>query len=194
MPSEYVIVGPRTVRGPEGRDHDVLEAIEELPWTPQLCPLMRHEYTIWKKGPEWAWNVLSAMLLARNQASFRAYFRGYQTANRYWDAPDGRRYWPVNLGRVQWIPTIRQAQYVQTALDRIELRVVVDRPLTDQEQLRVVELARSALDYPFNIDVKVIDEIGRGPTGKFEEFRSLVAESPPSDSPDALSSGPIPPD
>ena len=25
--------------------------------------------------------------------SFRAFFRNYQTANRYWDAPDGRRYW-----------------------------------------------------------------------------------------------------
>ena len=45
------------------------------------------------KGPEWAWNVLGSMLLARNQDSFGAYFRGYQSANRYWDAPDGRRYW-----------------------------------------------------------------------------------------------------
>lgn len=54
---------------------------------------MRHEYTIWKKGPEWAWNVLSSMLLGSNPDSFRAYFRGYPSANRYWDAPDGLRYW-----------------------------------------------------------------------------------------------------
>jgi hypothetical protein len=54
---------------------------------------MRHEYTIWGKGPQWAWNVLSTMLLARNPDSFRAYFRNYETANRYWDAPDGLRYW-----------------------------------------------------------------------------------------------------
>jgi hypothetical protein len=54
---------------------------------------MRHEYTIFGKGPEWAWNVLSAMLGAANPDSFRAYFRGYQSANRYWDAPDGLRYW-----------------------------------------------------------------------------------------------------
>jgi hypothetical protein len=87
------MVDPRTVQGPDGRNHDVLDAIEALPWTAQLCPLMRHEYTIWGKGPEWAWNVLSAMLLAQNPASFRAYFRGYPSANRYWDAPDGRRYW-----------------------------------------------------------------------------------------------------
>ncbi len=54
---------------------------------------MRHEYSIWGQGPEWAWNVLSSMLLGRNPDSFRAYFRGYQSANRYWDAPDGLRYW-----------------------------------------------------------------------------------------------------
>ncbi len=96
MPTGYVIVDARTVRGPDGRTHDVLDAIQALPWTAQLCPLMRHEYTIWKKGPEWAWNVLSSMLLARNPDSFRAYFRGYQSANRYWDAPDGLRYWRGN--------------------------------------------------------------------------------------------------
>ncbi len=33
------------------------------------------------------------MLLARNPDSFRAFFRGYPSANRYWDAPDGLRYW-----------------------------------------------------------------------------------------------------
>lgn len=93
MPPGFVIVDPRTVRAPDGRTYDVLEAIQALPWTAQLCPLMRHEYTIWKKGPEWAWNVLSSMLLGSNPASFRAYFRGYQQANRYWDAPDGLRYW-----------------------------------------------------------------------------------------------------
>lgn len=93
MPLGYVIVDSGTVRGPDGRDHDVLDAIAALPWTAQLCPLMRHEYSVWKKGPEWAWNVVSAMLLAANRDSFRAYFRGYQSANRYWDAPDGLRYW-----------------------------------------------------------------------------------------------------
>jgi len=93
MPLGYVIVDARTVRGPDRREHDVLDAIRALPWRPQLCPLMRHEYSIWGQGPEWAWNVLSTMLLARNPASFRAYFRGYPSANRYWDAPDGLRYW-----------------------------------------------------------------------------------------------------
>jgi hypothetical protein len=93
MPTGYVIVDARTVRGPGGREHDVIDAIEALTWTPKLCPLMRHEYAIWDPNLEWAWNIISSMLLARNPDSFRAYFRGYQSANRYWDAPDGRRYW-----------------------------------------------------------------------------------------------------
>jgi hypothetical protein len=47
MPIGYVIVDPATVRGPDGQDRSVLDAIDALPWTAQLCPLMRHEYTIW---------------------------------------------------------------------------------------------------------------------------------------------------
>jgi len=93
MPPGYVIVDARTVRAPDGREHDVLDAIQALPWKAQLCPQMRHEYSIWGKGPEWAWNVLSSMLLAKNPDSFRAYFRGYNPAHRYWVAPDGLRYW-----------------------------------------------------------------------------------------------------
>jgi hypothetical protein len=45
MPPGYDIVAPDTVRGPDGRDHHVLDAIGALPWTPQLCPLMRLEYS-----------------------------------------------------------------------------------------------------------------------------------------------------
>ena len=33
------------------------------------------------------------MLTAGNAATYRAYFRGYQSPMRYWEAPDGRRYW-----------------------------------------------------------------------------------------------------
>jgi hypothetical protein len=76
MPPGYVIVDARTVGAPDGRQHQVLDAIQALPWKAQLCPLMRHEYSIWGKGPEWAWNVLSSMLLAKNPDSFKAYFRG----------------------------------------------------------------------------------------------------------------------
>lgn len=55
---------------------------------------MAHEYSIWEKvGPSWAWHVIVAMLAVRSGRGFRAYFRGYPTANNYWDGPDGLRYW-----------------------------------------------------------------------------------------------------
>ncbi len=59
MPSGYVFVDSRTVRGPEGTDHDVLDAIEALPWRAQFCPFMRHEYSIRGKGPAWAGGAAS---------------------------------------------------------------------------------------------------------------------------------------
>ena len=47
---------------------------------------------ILSRSPEGAWYVVEAMIrLSPNR--YRAFFRGYQSANRYWEAPDGMRYW-----------------------------------------------------------------------------------------------------
>lgn len=89
-------------------------------------------------------------------------------------APDGTRFWPVALGRVWAVDAVRQAQYVQVAPDRIELRVVVERALDAGGRERVAQKAREALGHPFAIDVIEVDAIARGPTGKFEEFLSLL--------------------
>lgn len=91
MPS-FEIVDSRTVRAEDGSHSDVLEAIEALPWVHQLCPLMPHDYAVLFRSPESAWFALEAMV-RWSPDSYRAYFRGYQTTNRYWDAPDGMRYW-----------------------------------------------------------------------------------------------------
>lgn len=93
MPAAFQIIDSRTVRGEDGRIHDVLEAIDALPWVRQLCPQMPHEYAVSFKSPDWAWNVVNVMVSSRNPDTYRAYFRGYQTPNRYWAAPDGLRYW-----------------------------------------------------------------------------------------------------
>jgi hypothetical protein len=86
----------RMVRAEDGVEYDVRVAIESLPWVSQLCPLMPHQYVVRAKAPDWAWNALEAM--ARwNPHSYRAYFRGYPTPNRYWDAPDGLRYWRTGM-------------------------------------------------------------------------------------------------
>jgi hypothetical protein len=88
-----VIVDARTVRNGDGLAYDVLAAIDALSWHEQLCPVMAHEYAIRSNSPTWAWDVVARMLKADNPESFQAYFRGYQSPSRYWDAPDGKRYW-----------------------------------------------------------------------------------------------------
>lgn len=89
--------------------------------------------------------------------------------------PDGRRFWPPALLRVRTVAAIRQFQYVQTAPDTIELRVVVDRPLTAAEEAEAAGRVRAVLEYPYRVVVRPVAEIPRGPTGKFEEF---LAELP----------------
>jgi len=88
--------------------------------------------------------------------------------------PDGRRSWPTGLGRLRHVPVIAQAQYVQIEPDAIELRIVAGRELTADERAAVTDLARSTLGFPFRIDILRVAEIPRGPTGKFEEFLSLL--------------------
>lgn len=85
----FEIVDSCTVRDADGRDHDVLESIDALPWVSQLCSQMPHEYAHKFKSNPHAYAVVERMLKASNPESCRAYFRGYQSPNRYWEAPDG---------------------------------------------------------------------------------------------------------
>jgi phenylacetate-CoA ligase len=88
--------------------------------------------------------------------------------------PDGQRVWPVALGRIGRVDPVVQAQYVQSSLDTIELHMVVSRPLSAEEEDQAVQIVREVLDYPFEVRLVVVDDIRRGPTGKFEEFLSLI--------------------
>lgn len=90
--------------------------------------------------------------------------------------PDGRRYWPVSLGRIRTVTPIIQAQFVQTALDTVELRAVCSRALSPEETADAMLKTRQALGYPFEVRIVPVDEISRGPTGKFEEFLSLLPD------------------
>lgn len=99
--SQFDYVDERTLRGDDGVTYDVLDAIEQLPWVRQLCPFMPHEYAILRKSPEQAWYVVEAMTrLSPN--TYRAFFRGYQSTNRYWPAPDGQRYWRFRFELDRW--------------------------------------------------------------------------------------------
>lgn len=89
---QFEYVDERTLSGADGTQFDVLDAVQQLPWVRQLCPFMPHEYAILRKSPEQDWYVVEAMIRL-SPTSYRAFFRGYPSTNRYWEAPDGRRYW-----------------------------------------------------------------------------------------------------
>ncbi|MEX1995071.1 MAG: hypothetical protein WD929_10430 [Steroidobacteraceae bacterium] len=91
-------------------------------------------------------------------------------------SPDGRRYYPIHLFRIRTVPVIRQSQWVQTARDAIELRAVLDRPMTEAETEQAIEVVRETLGHPYRVTIVAVDAIARGPTGKFEEFLSLLPE------------------
>ena len=90
--------------------------------------------------------------------------------------PDGRRSWPVDLAKIRSVQVIRQAQFVQSSIDTIQLNIVSDRPLTTTEEGLAAEAVRAALGYPFKVEFVRVEEIPRGPTGKFEEFMSRLDE------------------
>jgi len=96
-------------------------------------------------------------------------------------APDGSRFWPrlAWLHRETGLP-IRQFQVVQRAPDRLELRLVTERPLTGEEEeaLRRELFRRCRWDRA--VDISYHAAIPRGPTGKFEDF---VSEVPRGDAP-----------
>lgn len=91
-------------------------------------------------------------------------------------SPDGHRYYPITLYRIRAVPAVRQSQWVQTARDAIELRVVLERPLTAAETQKAIDIVRETLGFPYRVEVKPMEAIARGPTGKFEEFLSLLSE------------------
>jgi len=89
-------------------------------------------------------------------------------------APDGTRFWPVSLNRIRKVAAVRQAQFVQTARERIELRVVLSRGLAPAEEEALGRAVREALGHPYEVAITPVAAIARGPTGKFEEFLSLL--------------------
>ncbi len=90
---------------------------------------------------------------------------------------DGRRLWP-RLGIIQFsgaagVP-IRQAQVIQRSLEQVELRLVSEAPLDAAQESAVVEVLRTALGYPFEVEVRYLESIPRSKSGKYEDFVSEI--------------------
>lgn len=88
--------------------------------------------------------------------------------------PDGTSFWPSGLRKVSTVAPVEQAQFIQTQPDRIELRVKMARPLQGSEREDLVRVVQKILHYPFAVEVAEVDQIERGPTGKYEEFVSRL--------------------
>ena len=90
--------------------------------------------------------------------------------------PDGQRHWPmVGFAGYRDVAPISQYQLVQTTRECIEVRLVVERTLSADEEASLTKLIHDSLNYPFSLSFRYYDRaIPRGPGHKFEEFVSLL--------------------
>ncbi len=70
---------------------------------------------------------------------------------------------------------LRKFQYVQHNIYDIEVKLVAVAAVTETEQEQFIQLIQKGLGYPFNITLTFLDNIPLGPTGKYEEFISLIS-------------------
>lgn len=86
--------------------------------------------------------------------------------------PDGRRFWPV-VGSLAYrdIAPVRQYQVVQRSLERVTLRLAVERSLSAAEERGLAERLLEFLGWRFAVDFEYFTAtIPRGSGGKFEDF------------------------
>ena len=95
--SQYRIEGDQVI-DQNGVAHDVHEVVLNIPWVKAVKYPPAHEYVVEARCPDELWAIIS-VFVRDNAASYLAYFRGYQTPNRYLDF-DGRRYWLTSSGGV----------------------------------------------------------------------------------------------
>ena len=89
--------------------------------------------------------------------------------------PDGSRSWPLMGGsRFAEIAPVRQYQFVQKSRHKIEARLVVERPLDEQEEQALRERMLARLGHPFEIKLRYVKKIERKAGEKYEEFKSEI--------------------
>ena len=89
--------------------------------------------------------------------------------------PNGDMRWPVIGEKVRGLdelPALRQYQLVQKSLALIEVRLVMPRKLTPEEEKLFIAMLQRTLGHPFEIQIVYRDVIERNAGGKFEEFLS----------------------
>jgi phenylacetate-CoA ligase len=91
--------------------------------------------------------------------------------------PTGERHWIYfgTAAMVEKLPIV-QHQLVQTELDAVELRVVMKRSLTAEDEQWLEEHVKAHLPHPCRVTVSALDDLPRSASGKFEDFLCLVEE------------------
>jgi phenylacetate-CoA ligase len=93
--------------------------------------------------------------------------------------PNGENLFPYlgEHGDITRVTGVKQYQFqcIQHSLEEIELKLVLERPLDAAEQVAVSALMQRYLGHPFRVRFSFPQAIPRGPTGKYEDFLSLLA-------------------
>ncbi|MDD9903902.1 MAG: hypothetical protein OXT06_10070 [Rhodospirillaceae bacterium] len=91
--------------------------------------------------------------------------------------PEGERVWASLTGAgLEPIEPIRQFQLYQNVPERLELRLVVTRPLTAEEETQAQRAMVKATGYDFDVDIVYRDEIPRTAGGKYEDVVSEAVD------------------
>lgn len=89
--------------------------------------------------------------------------------------PTGEKIWPIFVYKeYRKAAPVDQAQFIQKDTNSIDAYFVAERPLNNNEEIKLIEAVQESLGYPFQIKIVLVDEIPRTPGGKFEEFISLI--------------------
>jgi phenylacetate-CoA ligase len=88
---------------------------------------------------------------------------------------DGTRRFPFyGHNAMMRVGAIAQHQVAQVGPTQVEIRLVVVRALMEAEERQIVDAAGKALGAPFEVSLKYVDGIARGPGGKYAEFCNEV--------------------
>lgn len=94
--------------------------------------------------------------------------------------PGGEKRWTLlsegGIRNLFKLAPIREYQFVQKSLETLEVRLVVGRALEGAEEQGIREWMLAKFEHPFEIDIKYMDELPRGRTGKLQDFISEVDE------------------
>ena len=88
---------------------------------------------------------------------------------------DGRTVYPyVPVSRLRQYISFEQFQIVQTTVASIEVRYVPLEPHRKVDMLGLETCLRELIDPSFSVQAVAVDDIPRSPSGKFEDYLSLV--------------------